>query len=59
MCVQVKVKMVEEMQFDRFGGGSGARWSLQSSFRVKKLRMLLRSASEDPSLSRLIFCNGF
>lgn len=41
--------MAEE--FDRC---DKVRWSVQSSFRVKKWRMLLRSASEDPALSRFL-----
>lgn len=42
---------MEEVQFDRF---TRIRYSLQSSFRLKKLRtmLLMRSASEDPTMSK-------
>lgn len=44
---------MEEVQFDRFGR---IRYSLQSSFRMKKWRTMLltRSASEDPDLSKFL-----
>lgn len=49
MCAK---KMGEPEGFERC---DKLRWSVQSSFRVKRWRMLLRSASEDPTMSRFMW----